>query len=68
MRDRRSLIGAALGVTPLRSGLMAAAEARPPHHFSALLLCRIHPSQESAHFCEAQLETGRLAEPFFLRT
>jgi len=66
--NRRSLIGAALGVTLLRSGLMAAAETRPPQQLPALLRCRIDPSQESTHFCEAQLETSRLPRPFFSRT
>ncbi len=50
---RRSLTGAALGVAELCSGLMAAAEARPPHHLFALLLCGINPSEESAHFRKA---------------
>lgn len=52
-RDRRSLTGAALCVAELRSGLMTAAEARPPHHFFALLLCSTDPSKESAHFRKA---------------
>ena len=63
--DGRSLRGAALGVRPLRTGLMRAAETRPPHEMRALLLCRIDPSQESAHFCQAQVETGGLTCAFF---
>ena len=64
-RDRRSLTGAALCVTELRSGLMAASEARPPHQVRALLLSCIDPPQKATHFCKAQLETGRA---FFSRT
>jgi hypothetical protein len=70
--DGRSLRGAALGVRPLgvrplRAGLMRAAETRPPHELRALLLCRIDPAQEAAHFCQAQVETGGLTRAFFSR-
>ena len=63
----RSLIGAALGVRPLRAGLMPAAKTQPPHEVRALLLCRLDPSQEAAHFCQAQMETGGLICAFFSR-
>ena len=63
----RSLIGAALGVRLLRAGLMRAAKTRPPHEVRALLLCRLDPSQEAAHFCQAQMETGGLTRAFFPR-
>lgn len=65
--DGRSLANVALGVRPLRAGLMRAAETRPPHEVPALLLCRIDPAQESAHFCQAQVETGGLTIAFFSR-
>lgn len=64
--DGRSLTGATPGVRPLRAGLMRATETRPPHEVRALLLCRIDPSQESAHLCQAQVETGGLIRVFFL--
>jgi hypothetical protein len=64
--DGRSLAGAALGVRPFRTGLMRAAETRPPHEVRALLLCRVDPAQESAHFCQAQVEP-RLTCAFFSR-
>jgi hypothetical protein len=65
--DGRRLTGTALGVRSLRAGLMCAAEVRPPHEVRALLLCRIDPAQESAHFCQAQVETGGLTSAFFSR-
>ena len=65
--DVRSLAGAALGVRPFRAGLMRAAETRPPHEVCALLLCRLDPAQESAHFCQAQVETGGRTRAFFSR-
>jgi len=65
--DRRSLTGAALGVSLLRAGLMRAAKTRPPHQVGALLRCCIDPAQESAHFCQAQEETGGLIRAFFSR-
>ena len=65
--DGRGETAAALGVKPLRAGLMCAAETRPPHEMRPLLLCRLDPSQEAAHFCQAQLETGGLTSAFFSR-
>src|SRR5579871_1270253 len=65
--DGRSLTGPALGVRPLRAGLMCAAETRPPHEVRALLLCRLDPAQESAHFCQAQVEPGGRTRAFFSR-
>ena len=64
--DGWSLAGTALGVRPFRAGLMRAAETRPPHEVRASLLCRVDPSQESAHFCQAQVEPG-LTCAFFSR-
>jgi hypothetical protein len=63
----RSLTGATLGVRPLRTGLMRAAETRPSHEVRALLLCRIDPAQEAAHLCQAQVETGGRSRAFFSR-
>ena len=66
--DGRRLTGAALGVRLLRAGLMPAAETRPPHEVRALLLCRIDPAQESAHFCQAEAGDRRAHSRFFSRT
>lgn len=65
--DGRCLTGAALGVRLLRAGLMRATETRPPHEVCALLLCRLDPAQESAHLCQAQVETGGRTRAFFSR-
>src|SRR5262245_7137435 len=63
----RSLTGATLGVRPLRTGLLRAAETRPPHEGRALLLCRIDPAPEAAPLCQAQVETGGRSRAFFAR-
>jgi hypothetical protein len=64
-RNRRSLAGPALGVAARRSGLMTAAEMRPPDQELALLFGHCKPLHEPAHFCQAQVETGGLTRAFF---
>jgi hypothetical protein len=61
------LTGPALGMANHCSGLMGAAEARPPDELRALFLCHLKPSDQSADFGDTQVETGRLARPFFSR-
>ena len=65
--NRRGLASAALQVAPIRSVLMGPAKAGPPHELRALLLCHLDPSDQSADFCDAELETGRLVRTFFSR-
>jgi len=65
--NRGGLASAALQVAPIRSVLMGTAKAGPPHELRALLLCHLDPSDQSADFCDAELETGRLVRTFFSR-
>ena len=65
--NRRGLASAALQVAPMRSVLMGPAKAGPPHELRALLLCHLKPSDQSADFCDAELETGKLVRTFFSR-
>ena len=65
--NSRGLASAAQQVVLLRSGLMGSAEARPPYELRALLLCHLKPSDQSADFGDAELETGRRVRTFFSR-